>query len=60
MAQWQRIHLSSRGGFDSWVGKIPREGNDSPLHYSCLENSVDRESWQTIVHGVPKELDMTS
>ena len=25
-------------------------GNGSPLQYSCLENSVDRGSWQAIVH----------
>ena len=23
-----------------------------PLQYSCLENSMDREAWQAIVHGV--------
>ena len=25
-----------------------------PLQYSCLENSMDRGSWQTIVHGVAR------
>ena len=29
-----------------------RHGN--PLHYSCLENSMDRGAWQPIVHGVAK------
>ena len=30
------------------------EGNDNPLQYSCLENSMDRgASWAT-VHGVAK------
>ena len=24
------------------VGRYPGEGNDNPLQYSCLENSVDR------------------
>ena len=33
-------------------------GNGNPLQYSCLENSVDRRAWQTIVHAVA-ELDMT-
>ena len=28
-----------RCGFDSWVRKIPGEGNDNPRQYSCLENS---------------------
>ena len=33
---------------------IPGEGNGNPLQYSCLENSMDRGAWQTIVLGVPK------
>ena len=39
------------------VGSIPglrrsrREGNGNPLHYSCLENPVDREAFQTTVHA---------
>ena len=24
------------------LGRFPREGNDNPLQYSCLENSMDR------------------
>ena len=27
-----------RPRFNSWVGKIPREGHGNPLQYSCLEN----------------------
>ena len=30
------------------------EGNTSPLQYSCLENSMDREAWWPTVHGVSK------
>ena len=26
-------------------GRLPGEGNGNPLHYSCLENSMDREAW---------------
>ena len=37
----------------------PGQGNDSPLQYSCLENPMDRGTWQATVHGVAKELDMT-
>ena len=33
-------------------GRSPGEGNGSPLQYSCLENSTDRGTWQTTVHGV--------
>ena len=31
-----------RHGFDSWVRKVPEEGNGNPLQYSCLENAMDR------------------
>ena len=30
------------------------EGNGNPFQYSCLENSMDREAWWVIVHGVAK------
>ena len=39
------------------VGSIPESerypggGNDTPLQYSCLKNSMDREAWWTTVHG---------
>ena len=32
----------------------PGEGNGNPLQYSCLENLMDRGSWQATVHGVAK------
>ena len=35
-------------------GRSPREGNGNPLHYSCLENSMDRGAWWATVHGVSK------
>ena len=31
-----------------------REGNGNPLQYSCLENPMDRGTWQAAVHGVAK------
>ena len=31
-----------------------REGNGSPLQYSCLENPMDGGAWKTAVHGVAK------
>ena len=34
------------------LGRSPREGNDNPLQHSCLENSMDREAWGTMVHRV--------
>ena len=36
-------------------GRSPGEGNGSPYKYSCLENPVDREAWQSTVHiGLPR------
>ena len=32
------------------LGKTPRERLGNPLQYSCLENPMDRGSWQTTVH----------
>ena len=34
------------------------EGNGNPLQYSCLENFMERGTWQATVHGVT-ESDMT-
>ena len=36
------------------LGRSPRKGNGNPLYYSCLEHSLDREAWETMVHGVSK------
>ena len=33
---------------------MTREGNGTPLQYSCLENLMDRGAWWAAVHGVPK------
>ena len=37
------------GSWRSFGGK-----HDDPLLYSCLENSMDREAWQAMVHRVAK------
>ena len=42
-------------GDPSWIlglGRSPGEGIGYPLQYSCLENSMDREAYWAIVHGV--------
>ena len=39
------------------LGRSLGEGNDNPLHYYCLGNTMDRGAWWTTVHGVTKELD---
>ena len=35
-------------------GQPPGEGKSNPLQYSCLENPMDREAWQSTVCGVLK------
>ena len=46
------------------VGLIPGSGrspggrNGKPLQHSCLEDAMDRETRQAIVHGVTKESDV--
>ena len=34
--------------------RSPGEGNDNPLQYSRLENSMDRGAWRATIHGVAK------
>ena len=36
------------------LGRSLGEGNGYPLQYSCLENPMDRGTWQATVHGVTK------
>ena len=33
------------------LGRSPGEGNDYPLEYSDLENSMDRGAWEATVTG---------
>ena len=41
-------------GLISGLGISSGEGNDNPLRYSCLENSMHRGVWWAIVHGVTR------
>ena len=34
--------------------RSPGVGNGNPLQYSCLENSMDRGTWQSTVLGVAR------
>ena len=34
------------------LGRYPGERNGNPLHYSCLENSMDRGAWWAAFHEV--------
>ena len=46
-------------GLISGWGRFTGEGNDNPLKYSCLRNSMDRGAWRATVQGIAKDLDTT-
>ena len=67
MEGWEKIE--NRGGFLGGArgkesaggvglipgsGRSPRGGNGNPLHYFCLDNSMERGAWWATVHGVAK------
>ena len=37
-----------------WHIGRPREGNGTPLQYSCLENPMDGGAWWAALYGVPQ------
>ena len=42
---------------ETWVHSLGQKdllekGNGNPLHYSCLENSLDRGAWWATILGV--------
>ena len=41
-------------GLITGLGKFPGEGNDNPLHHSCLGNPMDRGALWAPVCGVTK------
>ena len=53
-------NLPANAGDTRDMGSIPGSGrfsgigNGNPIQYSCLENSMDRGSWQATVHRVVK------
>ena len=53
-------NLSASAGDERDMGSIPVSGRSpgggygKPLHYSCLENPMNRGAWWAIVHGVTK------
>ena len=47
------INLSRPIALEQQVARaVFRDGNGTPLQYSCLENPMDRGAWWTAVHGV--------
>ena len=41
------------------LGRSPGGGPGNRLHYFCLENPMDRGTWQATVHGVVNIHDLT-
>ena len=60
----QTVTIPSSRNFPGNIGRISerfqmkygtfREGNGTPLQYSCLENPMDGGAWWASVHGVVK------
>ena len=53
----QTVYNVGDSGSICGSGRSPGEGKGNPLHYSCLENPMDRGTWQATVHEVAKESD---
>ena len=50
----ESAHNARNQGLIPGSERYSGEGNGYPLQYSCLENSMDRGTWWTTVHGVSK------
>ena len=54
----KNLHASAGDARDAGsipgLGRSPGVVNGNPLQYSCLENSMGRGAWWSIVHGVTK------
>ena len=51
----QLVESACNSGDPGWIpgsGRCPREGNDNPLQYSCLENPMDGGAWWATVYTV--------
>ena len=44
----------TEGYMNPGSGRYPGEGHGNPFQYSCLDTSINRRAWQSIVHGVTK------
>ena len=47
-------------GFIPGWRRSPGGGHGNPVPDSCLENPMDRETWQATVHGVAKSWTQSS
>ena len=57
----QSAHAGDAGDRGSIPGlrRSPGGGNGKPLQDACLENPMDRGSWQATIHGIANESDTT-
>ena len=56
----ENIHtIGKKSKIDPWVRKIPWRRKWQPTPVFLLGQSMNREAWQAIVHGVAKESDTT-
>ena len=55
-ASWLRTYLTNQYVILRYCSPnlCNREGNGTPLQYSCLANPTDRGAWGATVHGVTK------
>ena len=44
----------------SGLGKSPEVGNNTPVQYSCLENSISRRALWATIHGTAKSWTLLS
>ena len=56
VAQMVKESACNAGALGSIPGSesSPGEGNGNLLQYSCLENPMDKGSWQAMVHSVAR------
>ena len=59
VSHWFNKHYLSAGDkgdvhLITGLERSPGRGNGHPLHYSFLENPMDRGAWRPVVHGVTK------
>ena len=47
-------HNAGDLGLIPGLERSPGEGNGYPIQYSCLENPMDRGTWQVVVHWIAK------
>ena len=50
---WNAGGIKDAGSLSGW-GRCPGGGHGNPLHYSCLENPMDRGAWVVMTHRVAK------